>query len=83
VTVGRTHHGNLNAHVAQASDAIGPVSFDWGAPLKLEAKFGEKRNGSIDVFDHDADVVHTFDRHHVSLAHNGRASAARHQVARM
>ena len=42
VTVRRTHHGNLDAHVAQSSDAICPVSFDWGAPLELEAKFGEE-----------------------------------------
>src|SRR5712664_1380887 len=63
VTVRRTHHGNLDAHVAQSSDAICPVSFDWGAPLELEAKFGEELNGGVDVFYHDADVVHTLDRH--------------------
>src|SRR6266480_2056962 len=70
VTVRRTHHGNLDAHVAQSSDAICPVSFDWGAPLELEAKFGEELNGGVDVFYHDADVVHTLDRHDVSLASN-------------
>src|SRR5207247_2403389 len=68
VTVRRTHHGNLDAHVAQSSDAICPVSFDWGAPLELEAEFGEELNGGVDVFYHDADVVHTLDRHDVSLA---------------
>src|SRR5574341_313342 len=72
VTVRRTHHGNLDAHVAQSSDAICPVSFDWGAPLELEAKFGEELNGGIDVFYHDADVVHTLDRHDVSLGPNAR-----------
>src|SRR6184192_3412401 len=61
VTIRRTHHGNLDAHVAQSSDAICPVSFDWGAPLELEAKFGEELNGGVDVFYHDADVVHTLD----------------------
>src|SRR5205823_3255036 len=65
MTVRRTHHGNLHAHVAQSSDAICPVSFDWGAPLELEAKFGEERNRGIDVFYHDADVVHALDRHDV------------------
>src|SRR5574341_959574 len=71
VTVRRTHHGNLDVHVAQSSDAICPVSFDWGAPLELETKFGEELNGGVDVFYHDADVVHTLDRHDVSLASNG------------
>jgi hypothetical protein len=70
VTIRRTHHGNLDAHVAQSGDAICPGSFDWGAPLEFEAKFGEELDGRIDVFDHDADVVHPFDCHQVSLSSN-------------
>src|SRR6266542_1040576 len=70
MTVWRTHHGDFDAHVVQSSDAICPVSFDWGAPLELETKFGEEPNGGINVFHHDADVVHTLDRHDVSLASN-------------
>jgi hypothetical protein len=73
VTVRRTHHGNLDAHVAQSSDAICPVSFDWGAPLELEAKFGEELNGGIDVFYHDADVVHTLDRHDATMPPHTKA----------
>src|SRR6185503_1761036 len=38
VTVRRTHHGNLDAQVAQSSDAICPLSFDWGAPFEFETK---------------------------------------------
>src|SRR5262245_15840161 len=76
VTVRRTHHGNLDAHVAQSSDAICPVSFDWGAPLELEAKFGEEFNGGINVLYDDADVVHTLDGHEVSLASNAAVSGA-------
>src|ERR1700694_6128286 len=77
VTVRRTHHGNFDAHVAQSSDAICPVSFAWGAPLELEAKFGEELNGGVDVFYHDADVVHTLDRNDVSLAPNARGEQPR------
>src|SRR5690242_7451018 len=36
VTVRRTHHRNLDAHVAQSRDAIGPLSFNRGTPLELE-----------------------------------------------
>src|ERR687892_438365 len=82
VIVRRTHHGNLNAHIAQSSDAICPGSFDRGAPLELEAKFGKELNGSIDVGYHDADVVHTLDRHDVSLASNARLSCERAPCAR-
>src|SRR5437764_11857124 len=39
-------------------------------PSSLEAKFGEELNGGVDVFYHDADVVHTLDCHDVSLASN-------------
>src|SRR6266511_2692603 len=70
VTVRRTHQGNLDTHAAQSSDAICPISFDWGPPLELETKFGEELNGGINVFHHDADVVHTLDRHVVSLTSN-------------
>src|SRR5262249_37342061 len=38
VTVRGTHHGDLDAHATQSSDAICPLSLDWGAPLELEAK---------------------------------------------
>ena len=55
-----------DGHVAQSCDAICPSSFDWGAPLELETKFGEELNGGINVFHHDADVVHPLDRHGVS-----------------
>ena len=42
-----------------------------GAPLELEAKFGEELNGGVDVFYDDPDVVHTLDRHGASSASNG------------
>jgi hypothetical protein len=74
VTVRRTHHGNLDAHVAQSGDAICPVSFNCGTPFEIETKFGEELNGGIDVFHHDADVVHTHDCHDVSLASNAEFS---------
>jgi hypothetical protein len=70
VTVWCTHHGNLDAHVAQSSDTICPVSLNWGAPLELEPKLGKELDGSVDVLDHNADVVHTLDCHDVSSALN-------------
>jgi hypothetical protein len=63
VAVRRAHHGDLDAHVAQASDALCPVSFDRGSPFELEAELGEKRDSSIEGFHHDADVVHPLKRH--------------------
>ena len=82
VPVRRTHHGDFNAHVAQSSDPICPVSFNWGAPVELEAELGEEGNGGIDVFHHDADVVHALDRHDVVLAPNVRDDAHRRRRCR-
>ena len=63
VAVRRAHHGDLDAHVAQSSDALCPVSFDRGSPFELEAELGEKRDSGIEGFHHDADVVHPLKRH--------------------
>ncbi|MFM0509912.1 hypothetical protein [Paraburkholderia sp. RL17-373-BIF-A] len=58
----------ISTRMPRSRDAICPISFDWGAPLELQAKFNKKLNGGIHVFNHDADVVHTLHRHDVSLA---------------
>ena len=68
VAVRRPHHGDLDALVAQPSDAPGPLSFDHGSPLELEAQLGEKRDGDIERLHHDADVVHPLKRHAAILA---------------
>ena len=72
VTVWRTHHGNLDAHIAQSSDTICPLSLDWRAPFELEPKFRKELNGGVHVFYDDADIVHTLDRHDLSFAPDGR-----------
>jgi hypothetical protein len=43
------HHRDLDARVAQSSDALCPVSFDRGSPFELEAELGEKRVGGVVV----------------------------------
>src|SRR5262249_9778049 len=77
VTVRRSHHGNLDAHVAQASDAICPGSLDWGAAFELETKFGKELDGGIEVCHHDADVVHALDRHDVFSQRGVRTHSGR------
>src|SRR6185436_11784326 len=67
VPVRRTHHGNLDAHVAQSGDSVCPASFNWSTSLELETKFGEEFNGGIEVLHHDTDVVHALDRHDPAL----------------
>src|SRR5437762_5534712 len=63
VAVWRAHHGDLNALVAQSRDAPCPHAFYHGSPFELEAELSEKRDSGIEGFHHDADVVHSFQRH--------------------
>ena len=66
VAVGRPHHRNLDPLVTQAGDAARPLALDYALPDKLHAEFAEERNGSVEVFDHDADVVHLQSHEHTS-----------------
>ena len=66
MAIGRDQHGDLDALAAQSGDAPGPFSFHHGAPFELHAKLGEKSDGGIEGFDHDAHVVHAFKRHSIS-----------------
>jgi quercetin dioxygenase-like cupin family protein len=42
VAVGRPHHGDLDALVAQSRDASGPLAFDHGLPLEFEAELAKE-----------------------------------------
>jgi hypothetical protein len=44
VTVRRAHHGDLDALVAQSSDAPCPLSFHHGSPFELEAELAKERD---------------------------------------
>src|SRR5581483_1922469 len=68
VAVRSDHHGNLDALVAQSRDTPGPLTFDHGATFELKTKLGEKIDGRIEGFDHDADVVHSLESHTKSLS---------------
>src|SRR5262249_54961991 len=63
VAVGRPHHRDLDALVAQSGDAPRPLSFDHGAPFELEAQLDEEGDRRIERLHHDADVVHPLKRH--------------------
>ncbi len=51
-------------------------AFDGHASFEGKAEFGEELNGGIDVFHHDADVVHSLDCHNVSLASTSQVRRA-------
>jgi hypothetical protein len=63
VAVGRAHHGNLDALIAQSSDTSGPFSFDRGAAFELKAELAKEIDRRGKVIDDDSYVVHPFERH--------------------
>ena len=63
VAVRRPHHGNLDALIAQSSDASRPFSFDRGSPFELKAELAKEINRGCKVIDDDSYVVHPFKRH--------------------
>src|SRR6266704_1853672 len=63
VAVRRAHHGDLDALVAQSSDAPCPLSFHHGSPFELEAELAKELDRRVQVLDDDADVVHPFECH--------------------
>jgi hypothetical protein len=67
VAVGGAHHGDFDALAAHSCNAAGPFFFDRHAAFKGKAEFDEELYRGINVFHHDADVVHTLDCHEVSV----------------
>ncbi len=63
MAVRRSHHGNLDALIAQSSDTSGPFSFDRGTPFELEAELAKEINRPSEVIDDDSYVVHSFEPH--------------------
>jgi SAM-dependent methyltransferase len=63
VAVGRAHHGNLNALVAQPGDTPGPFSFDRSSPFELEAELATEIDHRREVVDDYPDVIHPSKRH--------------------
>jgi len=59
VAVGRHHHRDLDALVAEAGDAPGPLAFDHGPSFERQAELGEERDGVVERFHDDADIVHS------------------------
>ena len=63
VAIGCAQHSDFDTLVAHPSNAASLLTFNGHATFKNEAEFNKERDGRIEVFHHDADVVHTLDCH--------------------
>jgi len=67
VAVGRTHHRNFDALIAQAGDTSSPLAFNHALSFKLESKLAKEIHHSAQIFNDDSYVVHAFERHAPNL----------------
>src|SRR5262252_1560163 len=63
VAVRGPHHRNLASNVLEPNDTIHPTPLDGHLALQLHTKFDEECLRSLEVLDHDENVVHSFERH--------------------
>src|SRR5262245_25421057 len=57
------HHRNLASNVLEPNDTVYPTALDGHLALQLHAKFDKEGLRSLEVLDHDENVVHSFERH--------------------
>ena len=67
------HHGDVGADAVETIEAVHRRPFDGRLAFLLQAELDEERNGSRQVVDDDADVVHALDRH--AIEDSGRAGS--------
>ncbi len=76
VAVRRDQHRDLDALVAKPGDTPGPLPLDHGSALERQAELGEKLDGGIEGFYHDAYVVHPLESHFNDLPDRSTFSSA-------
>ena len=69
VTVLRSQHDDVAANAFEGDEIVNAFSFHDRLAFDFQAEFDEKRNGRIEVFNHDADVVQSHRRGFFSFAH--------------
>ena len=63
VAVRGPYECDVDPDVVEPDDVVHPTSFDRRLSLQLHTKFDKERDGSLEVVDNDADVVHPLNRH--------------------
>jgi hypothetical protein len=63
VNVRRPHHRDVDSDTFEPDDSVGPTSLHLRLVVQLQTKFDKECNGSCEVVDNNADVVHARKRH--------------------
>ena len=63
VAVRGPQHRDLAANVLKPNDTVHKTSLEWHLTLELHTKLEKELLRSLQVFNHDEDVIHSFKRH--------------------
>src|SRR5262245_2946886 len=63
VTVRGPHHCDVDLGAVESDDAIYPTSLDYHLALQLQTECDKEGDSRFEVFENNADVVHSLDRH--------------------
>jgi hypothetical protein len=63
VAVWGPHHRDVAPDAVESLGAVRPKAFDLRLAFQFHAKLGVERDGGIQVFDDDGDVVHPLNGH--------------------
>lgn len=76
MTVRSSHHDDVASNAAQADDAVNRRPLNGRFPFDLQTNFHKECDGSAEVFDDDADIVHSQQRGFLrSLGHSLQGNA--------
>ena len=68
--------GDVRPDAVQPDELVHPFTLDRRLALQFQAQFDEERDGSREIIDHHADVIHALDRHALDGSSAARARAA-------
>nr|WP_251041416.1 hypothetical protein [Arthrobacter sp. ISL-30] len=57
------HDGDIRSDAVQPDELVHPFILDCCLALQFQAQFDEERDSSLEILDHNADVIHPVDRH--------------------
>jgi hypothetical protein len=66
VAISGLQHRDLRADALETHHAVHPTALDGPLALHLEPELDEERRRGREVIDHDAHVIHSFDRHAIN-----------------
>src|SRR5215510_12071807 len=81
VAVRGPHHRDVAPDAFESDGAVRPKAFDLSLAFQLHAELGEERDGGIQVFNDDGDVVHPLNGH--VFEHKQRRAAGRAEEGRV